>query len=118
MKDTALEIVLKQIEAYNNKDIDGLLSFYSDSLEVIFLPENEVAMSGKKSLGDHLRNDFPKHSSLNVEVLETSQETLDDDSIFLTVKEKKTTDKGVCHLLALYNVKGNKIRRVWISALK
>ena len=44
------EIVLKQIEEYNNQDIEKCLAYCDDQIEVLLLPDNESLFKGKDIL--------------------------------------------------------------------
>ena len=43
-----LQIVLKQIDAFNARDIEGCLKYWTDDLKVIDMPDEKVIFSNKE----------------------------------------------------------------------
>lgn len=46
----AVEVVQRQVEAYNRRDIDAFVAAYHDEVQVFRLPSTAPAMSGKAAL--------------------------------------------------------------------
>ncbi|MCP3930855.1 MAG: hypothetical protein GY909_17420 [Oligoflexia bacterium] len=106
------EIVLKQIEEYNNQDIDKCLGYCDDEIEVLLLPNNESLFKGKNILQGHLESSFGTELFEEVEVLEAI--ALGD---YVTTIERKTKistgEKRT--LLIIYLVKGSLIKTMWAA---
>ena len=47
-------IVRKQLEAFNNKDVEGCLQYCADDLKVIVLPDETVMASSKEEIRRHV----------------------------------------------------------------
>ena len=48
------EIVRKQLEAFNKKDVEGCLKYFADDLTVTVLPDETVIASSKAEIRDHV----------------------------------------------------------------
>ncbi|PIP95690.1 MAG: hypothetical protein COW00_13525 [Bdellovibrio sp. CG12_big_fil_rev_8_21_14_0_65_39_13] len=106
------EIVLKQIEEYNNQDIEKCLSYCDDEIEVLLLPNNESLFKGKDILRSHLKSSFGTEEFESVEVLEVI--FLGDYVTTVEKKTKKSTGE-TRSLLITYFVKDALIKTMWAA---
>ena len=106
------EVVLKQIEEYNNQDIEKCLGYCDDQIEVLLLPDNESLFKGKDILRNHLKASFGTEEFEKVEVLEVI--SLGD---FVTTVEKKTKESTgeTRSLLITYLVNDSLIKTMWAA---
>lgn len=106
------EIVLKQIEEYNNQDIEKCLGYCDDQIEVLLLPDNESLFKGKDVLRSHLQKSFGTEDFEEVEVSEVI--ALGDFVTTIEKKIKKSTGESRS-LLITYFVENSKIKKMWAA---
>ncbi|MDP7320958.1 MAG: hypothetical protein QF441_10140 [Bacteriovoracaceae bacterium] len=106
------EIVLKQIEEYNNQDIEKCLGYCDDQIEVLLLPEGETLFKGKEILKGHLEKSFGTEDFEEVEVLEVI--ALGSYVTTIEKKTKRTTGESRS-LLITYLVTDSKIQTMWAA---
>jgi hypothetical protein len=106
------EVVLKQIEEYNNQNIEKCLNCCSPDIEVFLLPNNESLFKGRSILESHLKESFGTDEFEKVDVLEII--SLGD---YITTIEKKTkVGSGETRtLLFTYYVESSVIKTIWAA---
>jgi hypothetical protein len=106
------EVVLKQIEEYNNQDIEKCLAYCDEQIEVLLLPSNEELIKGKDVLRMHLTSSVGTDEFEFAEVLEVI--TLGN---FVTTVEKKTKKSSgeSRSLLITYLVENSLIKTMWAA---
>jgi hypothetical protein len=50
-----VEVVQRQVEAYNRRDLDAFLATYSETIRVYRMPAAEPALAGKAAFGEFYR---------------------------------------------------------------
>jgi hypothetical protein len=106
---SAADIVQRQVEAYNNRDLDAFVAAYSDGVEIFRMPAAEPALSGKKQLAEFYASQRFNIIGLKAEILNR------------IVSGNKVVDHERVHglrsdpveLIAVYDVVDGFIRRVW-----
>lgn len=103
---TAETIVQKQVEAYNRKDIEAFLSFYSEDVKIFNFP-NKLETEGKKQMRESYTPFFNGAKVLNCKIVKriVRNNTVIDEEL---VKYNDTEFSGV----AIYEVENDKIIRV------
>lgn len=100
------DIVQKQVEAYNNKDIESFLNFYSDTVKIYNFP-NQLEMDGKeamrKSYTSFFNNAKVLHCTITNRIVQNNK-VIDQE----LVKFNDTQFSGV----AIYEIENNKIIKV------
>ena len=104
-----LEIVLKQIEAFNAKDIEGCLKYWADDLKVIVLPEEKVVFSSKQEVREHLQKQFSGEKGPITKILK--KET--DNSYVYLLEEKTRADNSTIKANFTYYIEGDLINTMW-----
>ncbi len=66
---TASEIVNKQIEAYNNRNLEENMSLFSDDCRIISLPDGKVLLDGKEACTEMYAVLFANSPNLFAEVI-------------------------------------------------
>jgi hypothetical protein len=61
--------VIKQIEAYNNKNIDEFIKFYSNDIELHRMQSSELICSGRDNLKTYYSDLFTSNKSPHIEVV-------------------------------------------------
>ena len=64
----ASDVVQRQVEAYNARDLDRFVATYSDAVRIFRMPSTEPAISGKAQLAEVYRKRFSS-PSLHAEIL-------------------------------------------------
>jgi hypothetical protein len=52
---SAVEIVQRQVDAYNQRNLDAFLATYSETVRVYRMPATEPALAGKSAFGEFYR---------------------------------------------------------------
>jgi hypothetical protein len=105
----AAEVVQRQVEAYNNRDLDAFVACYSDAVEIFRMPAAEPMLSGRKQLAEFYASQRFGIVGLNAEILDR------------VVSGNKVVDHERIHglrsdpmeVIAVYDVAEGLIRRVW-----
>lgn len=105
------EVVQKQLEYYNNRDIDGFCSTYSEDIRVYKLEDNSLILEGQKELREKYLIRF-KSVGLNAEIHNRIV-----FGSFVTDHEKVSgIEEGkVKEVIAIYHVKDGLIDKVWFA---
>jgi hypothetical protein len=63
-----VDVVQRQVEAYNARDLDRFVATYSDQIRIFRMPSSEPAISGKTQLAEVYRKRF-NVPSLHADIL-------------------------------------------------
>lgn len=99
-------IVQKQVEAYNNKDIDVFLATYSDDIEIYNFP-NILTMKGKNEMREVYSEMFDTIKELHCEIKKRiiiNNKVIDHEFVKF--------DDGFSNVVAIYEIKNYKISKV------
>lgn len=99
-------IVQKQVEAYNNKDIEAFLETYSDDIEIYNFP-NSLIMKGKEEMRDVYSEMFDSVKELHCEIKKRiiiNNKVIDHEYVKF--------DDNFSTVVAIYEVKNDKIIKV------
>ena len=104
------EIVQQQLEAYNNQDIEAYVDTFSDQVELLELPGNEVTIAGKNALRAHYEARFRQNPNLRAELRQRM--------VYGNIVICGETLHGLAGgepegLMAIYQVENSLIRRIW-----
>ena len=103
------EIVQKQLDFYNNHDLEGFVSTYHDEIEIYNLIDNSIMMKSKEQLMKSYRERFEVlkvHADIQNRIV-IGNKVIDHE--YVTGLEKDTIKKAV----AIYEIENNLIKRVW-----
>lgn len=107
--------VKKQLEAYNNRDIDGYAENFSDDVEYYRLGENEPFCAGIDSMRTLYRELFQSKPNLFAKVnnrIICGDIVIDEEFVDGLVEGKQV------HAVAIYQIENEKIKRVWFGKKK
>lgn len=109
---TALEVVERQLETYNARDIAGFAACFSDDIVVMDLDTNAVRTSGLGALREFYGAQFLRWPLQRSRV--TNRQQVGE---YVTDLEYITgvPDREPYFLLAIYRVRGGKIDRCWFT---
>lgn len=102
------DVVQKQIEYYNNGDLEGFASTYSDDITVYTFPDNTITLQGKDQLIARYTETFKK--KMHAEIRNRS--VVGNKVIDWEFATNGLTGETVC-LMAIYEVRDNLISKVW-----
>lgn len=105
-----LELVLSQIQAWNDGNLNKLMSYYSDTIEVYKQPSNEVVLKSKDQILAHIKADFEAKKVQKVNVISKTEMPP-----YVVLVEEKQTPNGPKKALVTYLVENNKIQKMWIG---
>lgn len=103
-------IVQRQVDAYNAREIDRFADYYTQDVEIFRLPEGERTLHGRAELVDKYTTFFEKAVNLNCQIMSrtvSGQFVVDHE--FVT----GIPDRPRLRAVAIYQVEGSLIRRVW-----
>lgn len=103
------EIVQKQLDFYNNHDLESFISTYDDDIEIYDLADNSIMIKGKEKLKNNYRERFEilkVHAEIKNRIV-VGNKVIDHEHV--TGLEKDKVKKAV----AVYEIKNNLIKRVW-----
>ncbi|MFS0863822.1 nuclear transport factor 2 family protein [Fredinandcohnia sp. 179-A 10B2 NHS] len=106
----AEKLAQKQLDAYNNKQLEDFISVYSEDVVVMDFPTNEVKLSGmkdfKKRYDDLFKNNPNQHAELKGRIV---KENTVIDHEYITGRANGITSEAI----AIYEITGDKITKVW-----
>jgi hypothetical protein len=106
---TAVEVVQRQVEAYNDRDLERFVSCYSDDVTVFRMPSGEPSISGRARFAEFYatqRFNLPGLRADIVNRIVLGNKVIDHERVW-GVRE------GPMEVAAVYEVVGPRIERVW-----
>lgn len=105
---TPIDVVQRQLEAYNARDLDAFAATYADSIRIYRMPATEPSISGMEKLRETYRARFAS-PALHAEILsriEIGNKVIDHERV-VGIKEHPI------EAVAVYEVDAGLIRNVW-----
>jgi len=106
---SAVDVVQRQVEAYNNRDLNRFVSTYSETIAIFRMPSTEPSISGKAQLAEFYstqRFNLPKLRAEIVNRIVLGDKVIDHERV-LGVRDTPI------EVAAIYQVVGGLIERVW-----
>ena len=110
MENKAELLAQKQLEAYNNQDLEGFLSLYSDNVLIMEFPSNRVMTNGIDEMRVRYRKLFNEHPNNHAELLARivhGNKVVDHELVTGRV------NSDVKRAVAIYEINEEKISKVW-----
>ena len=107
-----VEVVQRQLDAYNARDLAAFVATYSDDIRIFRMPSSEPALSGKEQLAEFYATKRFNVPALHAELLgriATGNKVVDHERI------RGIADKLV-EAVAVYQVRDERIETVWFFA--
>ncbi len=107
-----VEVVQRQLDAYNARDLAAFVATYSDDIRIFRMPSAEPALSGKEQLAEFYATKRFNVPALHAELLgriATGNKVVDHERI------RGIADKLV-EAVAVYQVRDDRIETVWFFA--
>lgn len=101
------KVVQEQVEAYNRHDIEAFLKTYSPEIKLYDFPDKESA-SGLESMRERYGKLFKREPNLKVKIvgrIVQGDRVIDQEEVSLGGRQ--------FHVVAIYQVSGDKITAVW-----
>ena len=106
------EVVQKQLDYYNNLDIDGFMSVIDQEINVYEFSNGAILLKGYTDFRNYYANLFDKSPELHSKILNrTVFGTKVIDHEYITGRNGSATPKG---LILIYEVKNDKIYKITV----
>jgi hypothetical protein len=112
MSMSAVDVVQRQVEAYNARDLDRFVSTYSETIAIFRMPSTEPSISGKIELAKFYaaqRFNLPGLRAEIVNRIVLGNKVIDQERVW------GVRDAPI-EIAAVYEVAGELIERVWFFA--
>ena len=112
MAETPEQLVQRQVEAYNARDVVRFAATYAEDVQIFRMPGREATLSGRAALAEHYgRNRFqnPKLHAEIVKRIVLGNKVIDHERV-VGIEEHPV------EVVAVYEVSGGLIRNVWFFA--
>jgi hypothetical protein len=105
----AADVVQRQVEAYNDHDLDRFVSAYSETIAIFRMPAAQPSISGKRQLAGYCSTQRFNLPGLRAEIMNRivlGDKVIDHERVW-GVRD------GPIEVAAIYQVVGDLIERVW-----
>lgn len=103
------ELVQKQLEAYNNKDLETFLSFYSDNIRAFNFPDKEI-FTGKNAMRAGYEALFNDNPNLYCEV---SNRIVMNNIVVDHERISGLSNGNLIETIAIFKIENGKISRIY-----
>jgi hypothetical protein len=106
---SAADVVQRQVEAYNDHDLDRFVSAYSETIAIFRMPSADPSISGKRQLAEFYSTQRFNLPGLRAEIVNRivlGDKVIDHERVW-GVRD------GPIEVAAIYQVVGDLIERVW-----
>ena len=106
-----VHLIDQQVKAYNSRNIDEFLSYYHPRIQIFDMQSGKLRMNGLEEMRARYQNLF--ESSPNLKATIVNRISL--GSMVIDHEKIEGRKDGTIHAIAYYEVKHQKIVRVWFS---
>ncbi len=103
------ELVQRQLEYYNDHDIEGFISTYSSEIEIIDLEDNSIILKG----GEALRKKYIERFEVYKVHADVKNRIVIGNKVIDHEFVKGIRENELVKAVAIYEVEDDLIRRVW-----
>lgn len=107
----AEEIVRTQLEAYNNRDIEGCLKYFAEDLKVIILPDENILANSKEEIRAHMKKGMEDGTFQEAKLIDIKA-----NGPYVTTIEEKNDGKVKSTITILYYLEDGLIKKMWGAA--
>ena len=104
-------LVQKQLEAYNNRDLDTFVVCFSETVCIRELRDNSVIAEGRSALRDLYQPLFEGSPDLHASLLSRIVE----ENVVIDHEEVRGLGEGLQRAVAIYECGENSIDQVWFA---
>jgi len=112
MTETAEQVVQRQVDAYNARDLERFVAAYHEDIEIYRMPAPQPTLSGKAALSAFYgsqRFNLPELNAQIVKRITLGNKVIDHERV------RGIAEQPV-EVAAVYEVTGGLIRKVWFFA--
>ena len=112
MEVNSAELAQKQLDAYNEQNLEEFLAVYSEDVEILEFPSNKVMYTGISKMRERYGNLFEENPEQKAELLGRIAEGN------IVIDHERVTGRAngsVVHAVAIYETKEGKISKVWFK---
>jgi hypothetical protein len=110
--DSPQDLAQRQLEAYNAQDVERFLACYAEDVEAFELPAGTLLFRGRETMRARYTRLFAANPDLYCRLTARIVE-----GAFVVDQEELSgrADGGSARAVAIYQVEGGRIRRVWFA---
>ncbi len=107
IRDTPIDLVQRQLNAYNFRNLNAFLEPYSEDVEIYYYPD-ELVLTGKEGMREIYSKMFKNTPNLHCELMgRVAQGNIVID------KERVQFGDSISEAIAIYHIENNKIKKVY-----
>lgn len=106
-----LELILAQLQAWNNGNLDLMMSYYHDDVKVYAFPAKDPFLDSKATIITHIKADFESGNVEQIKVIDQLEEA----PFVLTIEEKSSPEHGTRRGVFTYLIEENKVKALWFE---
>jgi len=107
-----MNIVDKQIEAYNKRDLEAFLDCYAENIEVLMFESNQMLTKGKEQLRQTMSESFASKTDSKTIVISR----ISHNKLIIEIEEITGHIEGqVITSVSIYEITENKISKLWFG---
>ena len=104
-------IVKAQLEAYNNKDVEACLQYFSDDLKVVALPDEKIIANSKDEIRAHVHSQIKSGQHVPATLVDIRS-----NGPFVMTTEMKDNGTKKATISFIYYVGDGLIHKMWGGA--
>lgn len=107
-----MNLVDKQLDSFDNKDLEAFLECYSDDIQAFMLESNQLLTEGKDQLRKTMEESFktkPKSKTTVIERITQNNLIIDLEEVTGYVEGK------IVKSIAIYEIDDNLIKKIWFG---
>ncbi|MEP6928257.1 MAG: amidohydrolase family protein [Ginsengibacter sp.] len=109
IKETPLALVLRQLNAYNERNIEAFVEPYADDVEMYYFPDKLIG-KGKDNMRKQYSQIFNKFPELHCEI----KERIIQGNIIIDKESVSGINKTAIEGTSIYQIENNKIKKVYV----
>lgn len=106
--ESPVQLVQRQLNAYNERNIDAFMDTYSDDIELYTFPDS-LTSKGKEAMRKRYESMFKKFPELHCEI----KKRIIQGNVIIDQEHVSGTAKGPFEATAIYHVENGKIKKVY-----
>lgn len=112
MAETPEQLVQRQVEAYNARDLERFAATYAEDVQIYRMPSREASLSGRTALAEYYGANRFQNPALRADIVNRiviGNKVIDHERV-RGIREQPV------EVVAVYEVSGGLIRTVWFFA--
>lgn len=106
-----MNIVVKQVESYNLKDLEKFLECYTEDIRVYMLQTGNEVTNGKEQLSNIMKQSFESDPEAKTEIVDSMTQGN------LVIQIEKVSNHGgkTIQTISIYEIRDEKISQLWFG---